>query len=600
MLSDLLVHTSRSPPSSRHQAIGISSNDSKTLEHQNLFQLSPNNIRRTRPTHVLSSHERTQSLSRQENYGRLRHYPKTLEIFIPFKNHENHTNEQKITRTYEYEIEERRRSSSAHNTNRIHQQSNIERQYIHCMDELTRELEKRYQHHHDYQIKDQYEKFQQSHRSPQTTNQYRTDDQIQYQRSLSENLLHQRSKPMITKSINISDENLSKMEYRLQPKDRYTSIHIHSSNNSIPGDTSIKYVRADRSPVEIRLPKPQIFTQQGTHSSTVVKDIRQPIRKITTNIHQTQRRRTIEGQHDLRIIETPMNAGHTRPVEFTVPKPTESTPIEHSSTLLVNSRKGGRFQTLDTSSSLTRPRTLSGEHELRVIPEPIRSNNINRPVELRFPKAIIPAPTTHHSSTIVKQARTPPSSLVLDHIRTKLKGEHELRIVNKPIESGPGDGIELIVPKRVTDQSEHTSTVLTETRPSRRVLEITGSGKRMKSEHERKFYSDRVRVEEEIEVKLPKTKLEQIEHSTTIVKHSRGHQPVIEIDTTGKKIAGDHQTKIIQKAVETVAEAMQLIVAKPKPPSEHSTTIIKSPRTRTETVAIGKKPLIPGKLNYLL
>jgi hypothetical protein len=124
--------------------------------------------------------------------------------------------------------------------------------------------------------------------------------------------------------------------------------------------------------------------------------------------------------------------------------------------------------------------------------------------------------------------------------------------------------------------------MMTETQPHRRVLEITGSGKRMESEHERKYFHDTVRIEEEIEVKLPKQKHEQAEHSATIIKHSRGKGPIIEIDTTQRTIEGEHETRIFQDSIETKADAMQLLIAKPQIPAEHSTTLVKEQRGKSQ------------------
>ncbi|CAF5146639.1 unnamed protein product, partial [Rotaria magnacalcarata] len=239
-------------------------------------------------------------------------------------------------------------------------------------------------------------------------------------------------------------------------------------------------------------------------------------------------------------------SGQNQAVEFTIPKPIEIPPAEHSSTFVVESKKGGRFQTLDISSALTGEHTLSGEHELRVISEPISAGLHNKAVELLFPKPPLPPPPSHHSSTVVKQTRAPPSSVVFDNIQTTLKGEHELRRVDQPIESGAMDSVELIVPKSFTETAEHTTTIVTETQPHRRVLEITGSGKKMESEHETKYFHDAVRIEEEIEVKLPKQQIELPEHTTTIIKHSRGRGPIIEVDTTQRTIQGEHETKIIE------------------------------------------------------
>lgn len=609
----MLVKMSPSPPSSPRK-ISLKADqqqqmssfiDTQTIEQQSSFLSSPSQPERRRPVPVPSPYERTQSLTRNDHYRRIHQYPKTLEIFIPMDKNQNV--QSTVSRTYEYEVEEKRRSASAHGKpTQPGKEFEIEREYVRCLNDVVDEFDKRYQakpsvnqrkNTKTYETNEHYEQFEEIRHYPQVNRHVsnRVDNQTTYQRSLSEGLLHQRHRPIVSKDITISDENLSKLEYRLQPKERLKPIHIHSSNSSIPGETSIKYVRAERGPVEILLPKPQLVTTQGEHSSTIVKDVRYSTRKITTNIHQPERRKTIEGEHELRIIEKPISSGETRPVEFTVPKPLESFPVEHSSTLVVKSKKGGRFHTLDISSTLARERTLSGQHELRVISEPIRSHAQNRPIELHFPKPTFSSTSSHHTATVIKQTRAPKSSLVLDNIRTTLKGEHELRLVDKPIQAGPAPSVELIVPKSVTDVAAHTTTVITETQPHRRVLQITGSGKAMQAEHERKYYSDVVRVEEAVEVKLPKRKVEQVEHSATIVKHSRGHQPIIEIDSRGKTMVGEHETRIVQESIETKTDAMQLLIAKPRLPAEHSTTVVKGTHGRPQVLTIDRTQPMPGK-----
>jgi hypothetical protein len=516
-----------------------------------------------------SSFKRSRPLTRHEDHRRIRQYPKSLEIFVPTNTIANEQEKQTtITRSYEYE---KRRSTSENMKSQRRNDLEIGREFLRCLDDLTDEYEKlekqkkslnNRKQKSSYETKESYESFEKSYRHQPT------EFDNTYQRSFSEGLLHQRFKP----------------------------IRIHSSTNLIPGETSIKYVQTERTPVEVLVPKPQIFTTQGEHSSTIVKDIRQSNRRITTNIHQQPRRRTIEGQHELRIIEKPITSEQTRPVEFTIPKPM---PSEHSSTFVVKSKKGGRFQTLDLSETLTNERTISGEHELRVISDSIRSNSHNKPVELLFPKPTFSSSSSHHSTTVVKQNRTPKSTLLLDNIQTTLKGEHELRLVEKPIQSGITNSVELIVPKSVTDIAEHTTTMMTETQPHRRVLEITGSGKRMESEHERKYFHDTVRIEEEIEVKLPKQKHEQAEHSATIIKHSRGKGPIIEIDTTQRTIEGEHETRIFQDSIETKADAMQLLIAKPQIPAEHSTTLVKEQRGKSQRLKIDRTQSIPGMHNHL-
>ncbi len=562
-----------------------SSINTHSYEQESSF-ISSNNNKRSRPL-------QSQSLTRHEDHRRIRQYPKTLEIFIPLnKTAKEHEKATTITRSYEYEG---RRSLSENAKQPQRYDLEIASEYLRRLEDLTNEYEKLNQQkksfdnqkkNSEYEITKNYETVEKiySHQPTYIEN--------TYNRSSSEGLLHKRLKPIVTRDFTLSEDELFNMEYRLRPKEQ---IYIHSSNTSIPGETSIKYVHTERSTVEVLVPKPQIITTQGEHSSTVVKDIRRTNRRITRNIHQQPRRRTIEGQHELRIIEKPITSEQTRPVEFTISKPL---PIEHSSTFVVKSRKGhGRFHTIDISKSLARERTLSGEHELRVISQPIRSGLQNKPVELLFPKPIYSTSSSHHSSTIVKQNRTPKSTLHLDNIQTTLKGEHEFRLIEKPIQSGPGGSVELIVPKSVTDTAEHTTTIITETQPHRRVLEITGSGKKMESEHERKYFHDTVRVEEEIEVKLPKQKYEQGEHSATIVKHSRGKGPIIAIDTTQRTIQGEHETKIFEESIETKANEMQLLIAKPKIPVEHSTTIIKGQRGKPQIFAIDRTQPIPGTNN---
>ncbi|CAF1082065.1 unnamed protein product, partial [Adineta steineri] len=610
MLSNLLVEMSPSPPVPRKRQIEtnqqkLSSLITSSIDQESTFMSSNITNKRHRPL-------QSQSLTRYDDYRRLRQYPKTLEIFIPMDTNDNNTEKQStIKRSFEYEVEKKKRSSSENlRQQRPQHDFEVELEYLRCLDDLTNEYEKlkrqkkpvdnRKKKTTTYETTEQFESIEKIyHNQPQPQqqpiHQYSQHDNI-YQRSASENILHKHSKPILTTTdLPLSDDEFSRLEYNLLRKERLKPIHIHSSTNSIPGETSIKYVSTERLPVEVLVPKPQIRTTHGEHSSTTMKDVRQSTRKKTTNIHQQRRRKTIEGQHELRIIEQPIISGRTLPVEFTIPKPIETLPVEHTSTFIVKSKKGGRFQTLDISKSLTRERRLSGEHELRVISEPIRSNLHNKPVELLFPKPTLTSKSSHHSSTIVKQNRTPKSSLILDNIQTLLKGEHELRLVDKPIESGPSNSVELIVPKSVTETVEHTSTIITETQPQRRVLEITGSGRKIENEYETKYFHDTVRVEEEIEVKLPKQKYEQVDHSSTIIKHSRGKGPIIDIDTTYKTIQGEHELKIFEESIETKADTMQLLVPKPKISSEHhSTTVIKGQRGKPQILTIDRKPIIPG------
>ncbi|CAF4139221.1 unnamed protein product, partial [Rotaria sp. Silwood2] len=45
------------------------------------------------------------------------------------------------------------------------------------------------------------------------------------------------------------------------------------------------------------------------------------------------------------------------------------------------------------------------------------------------------------------------------------------------------------------------------------------------------------------------------EHTTTIIKHSRGKGPIIEVDTTQRTIEGEHETKIIEESIEAKSNA---------------------------------------------
>ncbi|CAF4383291.1 unnamed protein product, partial [Rotaria magnacalcarata] len=78
------------------------------------------------------------------------------------------------------------------------------------------------------------------------------------------------------------------------------------------------------------------------------------------------------------------------------------------------------------------------------------------------------------------------------------------------------------------------------------------------------------------------------EHTTTIIKHSRGRGPIIEVDTTQRTIQGEHETKIIEDSIEARADAMQLLVAKPQGSAEHSTTVVKEQRGKPYIYAIDK------------
>lgn len=688
MLSDKLIEMSPSPPLPRkrhietmqqqqqHQQTSSSNTRSYEEEYERRRQSSfssSNANKRYRP--LQSSLERAQSLSREDECRRSQ-YPKSIDVFIPYDVIERERNQQggrstTMTRSYEYEVEERRRSSSTSGKQQRKTDLGEEREYLRCLRDLTNEYERTKKQRKSldnikkkstFDTQEEFEAIEQVyHQRPVTTTKTTTEEVTQRsfyrvpsasttsinrvnqfekqfidnfsvrpeqhrettisystrnegdqrlttsQRSFSEELLFKRliptakqlyTTPSATASeagFATSEDDLTTMEYRIKRKERLKPIRIYSSTSSIPGETSVKYVRTERQPVELLVPKPQIVTTQGEHSSTIVKDVRRTVGKKTTKIHQQHERATIEGEHELRVIKEPISAGQTRAFEFTVPKPIETAAAEHSSTVVVESKKGGRYQTLDVSSALTREHTLEGQHELRVISEPISAGLHNKAVELLFPKPPLPPPPSQHSSTVVKHTRAPPSSVVIDNIQTTLKGEHELRLVDKPIQSGPADSVELIVPKSVTETAEHTTTIITETQPHRRVLEITGSGRKMESEHETKFFRDSVRVEEELELRLPKQQLDRAEHTTTIVKHSRGRGPIIEVDNTRRTIQGEHETKIVEESVEARADSMQLLIAKPQIPAEHSTTLVKEQRGKPQIYAIDRTQPIPGK-----
>ncbi|UJR28306.1 hypothetical protein I4U23_009551 [Adineta vaga] len=707
MLSDLLVKMSPSPPSNRkrhmetsqqqyqhHQQAAASSSNTRSFEkeyeHRRHSSISSSNgNKRYRP--LQSSLDRTQSMSRDENYCRRRQYPKSIDVFIPYDLLEKEKNQQEtksttMTRSYEYEVEHKRRSSSIGSKQHRKTDFDTEEEYLRCLRDITDEYEKNKRQKKSvderkkktiidtqeeietieeifrqrpppppkpeaittttttteeiiqrsayqmpplppttttatssYNRVNQFEKHftdnfsLRPHHEQQTTISYSTQNDggqrlTASQRSFSEELLFKRLIPTAKQLYNTtpsattseagfatSEDDLTTMEYRLKRKERLKPIRIHSSTSSIPGETSIKYVRTERQPVELLVPKPQVITTQGEHSTTVVKDVRRSTGKVTTNLRQQHQRTTIEGEHELRIIKEPITSGQNLPFEFTIPKPVDTLPAEHSSTFVVESKKGGRFQTLDVSSALTREHTLTGEHELRVISEPISTGLRNKAVELLFPKPPLPPAPSQHSSTVVKQTRALPSSLIIDNIQTTLKGEHELRLVDKPIQSGAIDSVELIVPKSVTEIAEHTTTIITETQPQRRVLEITGSGRKMESEHETKFFRDSVRVEEEVEVRLPKPQIERAEHTTTIVKHSRGKGPIIEVDTTHRRIEGEHETRFVEESIEAKADSMQLLISKPQIPAEHSTTIVKEQRGKSQIYSIDRTKPIPGE-----
>ncbi|CAF3405101.1 unnamed protein product [Rotaria sp. Silwood1] len=571
---------SPSPPSShkrQNQTAQQSLINTHSLKQPSSLISSNNTNKRYRPSQSLS-------LTRTNNFQHVRQYPMKLEIFKPSStNNREYEKQTTIIRNYDYEIQNRQRSSSENKKQQYKNDFNMEQEYLRCLNDVKNEYEnlqrekKSFDNRKNkttYETTKQYENVEKTyhhhhHHQPRSINKIQnnisnqTETNNTCQRSLSETLLHKNFKPIIKTDITLSDENLKAMEYCLQHQQRLIKpIHIHSSANFIPGERSIKYVHTERSPVEIILPKPQITKTHEEHTSAIVKDIRNTNRGTMTTIHQKPRSRSIEGERELRIFQ----------------KPIETLPIEQLSTNVIKSKTSDHLHTFNLNNTLTRQRTLSGEYKFRRIPEPMQTNLYNQQVNLLFPKS------THHSSTIVKQNRIPKSSIVLDNIQTKLKGEHELRLVDKPIQAGPTNSVELVVPKSITKIPEHTTTIVTEQQPHRRVLQVTGSGKKQISEHETKYFHDTVRIEEEIEVKLPKTKLEQVEHSATIIKHNRGKAPIIEIDATQKKIEGEHLIKILNEPIETTPDTMQLLVKKPKLSAEYSTTMIKEQHKQQQQI----------------
>ncbi|CAF4610426.1 unnamed protein product, partial [Rotaria sp. Silwood1] len=571
---------SPSPPSShkrQNQTAQQSLINTHSLKQPSSLISSNNTNKRYRPSQSLS-------LTRTNNFQHVRQYPMKLEIFKPSStNNREYEKQTTIIRNYDYEIQNRQRSSSENKKQQYKNDFNMEQEYLRCLNDVKNEYEnlqrekKSFDNRKNkttYETTKQYENVEKTyhhhhHHQPRSINKIQnnisnqTETNNTCQRSLSETLLHKNFKPIIKTDITLSDENLKAMEYCLQHQQRLIKpIHIHSSANFIPGERSIKYVHTERSPVEIILPKPQITKTHEEHTSAIVKDIRNTNRGTMTTIHQKPRSRSIEGERELRIFQ----------------KPIETLPIEQLSTNVIKSKTSDHLHTFNLNNTLTRQRTLSGEYKFRRIPEPMQTNLYNQQVNLLFPKS------THHSSTIVKQNRIPKSSIVLDNIQTKLKGEHDLRLVDKPIQAGPSNSVELVVPKSITKIPEHTTTIVTEQQPHRRVLQVTGSGKKQKSEHETKYFHDTVRIEEEIEVKLPKTKLEQVEHSATIIKHNRGKAPIIEIDATQKKIEGEHLIKILNEPIETTPDTMQLLVKKPKLSAEYSTTMIKEQHKQQQQI----------------
>ncbi|CAF0971766.1 unnamed protein product [Rotaria sordida] len=573
--------------------VKMSSSPSVSNKRQNEIEQQQNSSFMSSYNNTTTNNKRyrpleSQSLTHTNDFHHVQQFPKKLEIFKP-SNIINQENEKKssIIQNYDYKIEKQQRSFSENRKQQYKNDVNIEfkKSFDNRQNKTTYETTEKYKN-----IKETY------HHQPRSINRFQnkisnqTETNDNYHRSLSETLLHTHLKPIIKTDVTLSDENLKTMEYCLQHKQRLIKpIHIRSSRTPIPGERSIKYVRTDRSPVEVILPKPQIKNIHEEHVSTVVKDVRHTNRGTMTTIHQKPQRQPMEGEHELHIFQKPITSGQKYPVEFTIIKPSPTLPIRQSSTNVMKSKSSDRCHTFDINKTLTREHRLSGEYEYSRISEPLKINLHNKPVDLLFPQS------THHSSTIIKQNRIPQSSLLVDNIQTKLKGEHELRFIDKPIQSNPINSVELIVPKSVAKIPEHTTTIVTEQHPHRRVLEITGSGKKQKSEHETKYFHDTVRIEEEIEVKIPKTKLEQVEHSATIIKHNRGKAPIIEIDTTQKKIEGEHLIKILNEPIETTSDTMQLLIEKPKLSGEHATTIIKEQHGKSQIFTVDQIQPISGE-----
>ncbi|CAF0760989.1 unnamed protein product, partial [Didymodactylos carnosus] len=423
----------------------------------------------------------------------------------------------------------------------------------------------------------------------------------QQSRSYSEEVLYRRLIPTAHQYVSTSattseagfattsEDDFEQRERRRlhqsRTKERLKPIRI-ASTSSIPGETEVKYVRTEPQAVQLIFPKPVLITNQGEHSSTIIKEVQR--RRSESRQCLVQRTTEIEGEHETKVIKEPITAGQPRTVEFTIPKPLPS--AEHSSTVVVESKKGGKYQALDISSSMYRENiVMPGEHELRYVSQPVSSQH--KPVEILFPK---PPTQPVHSSTVVKHTKTQPSAVFVDNMQTVIKGEHELKYIDHLVGKGVAGSVELVVPKSIMDTGEHQSTIVTETHPKRQVLEVTGSGRTMEAEHDLRYVRDSVRVEEALELLLPKQHVEQAEHSATIVRHSRGRGPIIEV-TPRQPIYGEHETKIIEEAIETRADEMQLLVAKPVSQAEHSTTVVKEQRGKPQIYSLGPSKPLPGE-----
>ncbi|CAM2700506.1 unnamed protein product [Rotaria socialis] len=599
MLPDRFVKKSP-PPLSQHKR--HSENEQQQKKQQQLFanpyslgqessfisssnNHNHNNNKRYRPTE-------TQSLTRATDFHHNRQYPTKLQIFQPSVTNNKEQQKQNKTTTcyeYEYELEKRRRSSSENNNQQYRNDLNIHRESLDCLNDLTDEykiLPRENNSLNNQKNKTIYETKQQDQHSegvyrclPKSVS--RTEDQTTYQHSLSENLLYKQLKPLVKTVLTLSVDNIKTLDYSLQHQQRLVKpIHIHSSTNSVPDETSIKYVRAERLPVEAVLSKSQITKTQGGHSSTVVKDVRYACREVTTNIHQPLRRRTIEGQHELRVFDKPITSGTIQPVESTIFKPIETLPMKHSSINITRSARGDRFHTVDIGSTLTHQRTQSGPYDLRNRFGSIQSNLSKKSVEFSLPTS------THHSSTIVKLNRTPASSVFLDKVQTQIKGQREVRFADQPIQPGSAKTVESIVPKSIMKQVEHTTTIVTEKQPSRRVLEITGSGKKTKADM--------------MQLLIEKPTL-PAEHSSTIIK---GQPQSFTIGQT-QPILGQHAVNYYDRPIESYDEMEGLFskqnIVQHSQEGEHQVTYIKQTRPKYEPVELAfKRPVILPSVSKLI
>ncbi|CAF3722525.1 unnamed protein product [Rotaria socialis] len=599
MLPDRFVKKS-SPPLSQHKR--HSENEQQQKKQQQLFanpyslgqessfisssnNHNHNNNKRYRPTE-------TQSLTRATDFHHNRQYPTKLQIFQPSVTNNKEQQKQNKTTTcyeYEYELEKRRRSSSENNNQQYRNDLNIHRESLDCLNDLTDEykiLPRENNSLNNQKNKTIYETKQQDQHSegvyrclPKSVS--RTEDQTTYQHSLSENLLYKQLKPLVKTVLTLSVDNIKTLDYSLQHQQRLVKpIHIHSSTNSVPDETSIKYVRAERLPAEAVLSKSQITKTQGDHSSTVVKDVRYACREVTTNIHQPLRRRTIEGQHELRVFDKPITSGTIQPVESTIFKPIETLPMKHSSINITRSARGDRFHTVDIGSTLTHQRTQSGPYDLHNRFGSIQSNLSKKSVEFSLPTS------THHSSTIVKLNRTPASSVFLDKVQTQIKGQREVRFADQPIQPGSAKTVESIVPKSIMKQVEHTTTIVTEKQPSRRVLEITGSGKKTKADM--------------MQLLIEKPTL-PAEHSSTIIK---GQPQSFTIGQT-QPILGQHAVNYYDRPIESYDEMEGLFskqnIVQHSQEGEHQVTYIKQTRPKYEPVELAfKRPVILPSVSKLI